>query len=80
MWIDTLCCPVELTGKMIALARIARVYEDASHVLVFDASISSFSFTELDEAELCLRALGTSTWMRRLWTLQGRAKNLQNGL
>lgn len=71
VWIGALCCPVELEGKMKALQRIAKVYQDATHVLVFDSSISTLVSTKLDAAELCLRALGTSTWMRRLWTLQG---------
>ncbi|KAH7303243.1 hypothetical protein B0I35DRAFT_485367 [Stachybotrys elegans] len=69
LWIDTLCCPVEYSGKMIALGRIVQVYRDATHVLVLDSSISSYS-AHSNPAELLLRAFCTSLWMRRLWTLQ----------
>ncbi|KLU85489.1 hypothetical protein MAPG_04512 [Magnaporthiopsis poae ATCC 64411] len=72
-WIDTLCCPISLKEKRIALERIAAVYRRAAHVLVLDKSV--FPFTSDGEgpakaAENCLRMVGSSTWMRRLWTLQ----------
>ena len=73
-WIDTLCCPIDLHEKNIALERIDRVYREATHVLVIDESISHFvSEGEGPEkaAENCLRIVGSATWMRRLWTLQG---------
>jgi hypothetical protein len=70
-WIDTLCCPVELSGKLIALQRIKDVYAQASHVLVLDSLISSFPYKDRPAAEPVLRVLFTSSWMRRLWTLQG---------
>ncbi|PNP50070.1 hypothetical protein THARTR1_09202 [Trichoderma harzianum] len=70
MWIDTLCCPVELGGKLIALERIASVYRNASHVLVLDASLTGFDPQDTHPAELMLRVYGASPWMRRLWTLQ----------
>ena len=73
-WIDTLCCPISLAGKSIALQRIAAVYRKAAHVLVLDNSISPFSSAgdgPAKSAENCLRILGSATWMRRLWTLQG---------
>ncbi|KAL6788129.1 hypothetical protein J3E68DRAFT_444819 [Trichoderma sp. SZMC 28012] len=70
MWIDTLCCPVELGGKMIALERIASVYLNAAHVLVLDASLTGFDPQDTHPAELMLRVYGASPWMRRLWTLQ----------
>ena len=71
LWIDTLCCPVELSGKHIALERIKNVYIEAAHVLVLDSFISSFPYKGRPAAEPVLRILATSSWMRRLWTLQG---------
>ncbi|PMB67196.1 hypothetical protein BM221_006858 [Beauveria bassiana] len=31
VWVDTICCPVELEGKAVALERIADVYRNAAH-------------------------------------------------
>ncbi|UKZ51105.1 hypothetical protein TrVGV298_004860 [Trichoderma virens] len=70
IWIDTLCCPIELGGKLIALERIASVYKNAAHVLVLDASLTGFDSQDTHPAELMLRIYGASPWMRRLWTLQ----------
>ncbi|KAJ9155246.1 HET domain protein [Pleurostoma richardsiae] len=70
IWIDPLCCPVEVSTKRIALSRIADVYRKATHILVLDKSISSFASKGKHPAELLLRAIGCSAWMRRLWTLQ----------
>jgi hypothetical protein len=72
LWIDTLCCPVERSGKMISLERIALVYRNATHVLVLDSSISGYSTEAASPTELLVRAFCTSSWMRRLWTLQGK--------
>lgn len=71
IWIDTLCCPIELGGKLIALERIASVYRNATHVLVLDAALTGFDSQDTHPAELLLRVYGASPWMRRLWTLQG---------
>lgn len=46
LWIDTLCCPIDLPGKLTALDRIAAVYTEATHVLVLDSSISSYSYKD----------------------------------
>jgi hypothetical protein len=56
---------------MVALKRIATVYQEAQHVLVLDKSISSFASEGMHSAEICCRRVAFSTWMRRLWTLQG---------
>ncbi|KAH8683432.1 hypothetical protein BGZ61DRAFT_424559 [Ilyonectria robusta] len=69
LWIDTLCCPTEQSGKRISLERILDVYRNATHVLVLDSSISSYS-SDTSPVEILLRIFGTSSWMRRLWTLQ----------
>ncbi len=70
-WVDPFCCPVEPEGKRISLQRIAAVYRNAAHVLVLDKSLSSVPAEGVHPAELALRAVGESPWMRRLWTLQG---------
>ncbi|POR38277.1 Uncharacterized protein TPAR_01537 [Tolypocladium paradoxum] len=72
IWVDTLCCPVGLEGKLVALQRIADVYRQATHVLVLDSSLAAFKSEGTHPAELLLRTFGASPWMRRLWTLQGR--------
>ncbi|KAK3374325.1 hypothetical protein B0T24DRAFT_704698 [Lasiosphaeria ovina] len=72
-WIDTLCCPISVEEKKIALQRIAAVYQNAAHVLVLDQSIYPFPSNgkgATKTAENCLRMVGSATWMRRLWTLQ----------
>ena len=49
-------------------------YRKAAHVLVLDKSIShcvSDGPGPEKAAENCLRIVGSATWMRRLWTLQG---------
>lgn len=73
IWVDTLCCPVDLKGKLVALQRIADVYRQATHVLVLDSSLAAFKSEGTHPAELLLRTFGASPWMRRLWTLQGTA-------
>lgn len=71
IWIDTLCCPIELEGKLIALERIAGVYRNAAHVLVLDSTLTGLNSQDTHPAELLLRIYCASPWMRRLWTLQG---------
>lgn len=71
LWIDTLCCPVEIKGKTIALQRIADVYRNTTRVLVLDESFTKYNSKQAEPAELMLRVLGASTWMRRLWAFQG---------
>ncbi|KAL7917865.1 hypothetical protein ACQKWADRAFT_305659 [Trichoderma austrokoningii] len=70
IWIDTLCCPIELESKLIALERIAGVYRNAAHVLVLDATLTGLHSQDTHPAELLLRIYCASPWMRRLWTLQ----------
>ncbi|UNI16315.1 hypothetical protein JDV02_002756 [Purpureocillium takamizusanense] len=70
IWIDTFCCPIELNGKLLALQRIADVYRNATHVLVLDKALAAFPSVGVHPAELLLRTIGASPWMRRLWTLQ----------
>jgi hypothetical protein len=72
LWIDTLCCPVELGAKIISLQRMSTVYRKARHVLVLDLAFSSCQSKDAHPALLSLTILACSTWMRRLWTLQGK--------
>ncbi|MCJ1343277.1 hypothetical protein MMC31_001470 [Peltigera leucophlebia] len=70
IWLDTLCCPVQPDeAHKRALAQMRRTYEQATHVLVLDASLQPYDSRSLSEVEMCARIL-TSRWMRRVWTLQ----------
>ena len=69
VWLDTLCCPVEREGKKLALAQMRRTYEQASHVLVLDASIQCYDSRKIHVVEALMRIF-TSVWLQRLWTLQ----------
>ena len=73
IWADTFCCPVELVTKKIALTRIADIYRKATDILVIDKSIPMFVSEGKHPAELLLRIVVCSAWMRRLWTLQGES-------
>ena len=70
LWIDTLCCPaIEGPGKDLAISKLVDVYRHAKHVLVLDASLTSYPSAPMSLPEKLLRIF-TSPWMRRLWTLQ----------
>lgn len=75
LWLDTLCCPIDAAGQQLALSRISEVYRNATHVLVLDATLTSGTSKEKPAAELLARVFAMSTWMRRLWTLQGMYLN-----
>lgn len=80
LWVDTLCCPLEPDAKVISLERIANVYKSAHHVLVLDKSLMGVTYEGTHVAELLVRAFGCSPWMRRLWTLQGKATTCSHGM
>ena len=70
IWLDTLCCPAkDGAGKQTAIERIRLVYRKAKHVLVLDAGLMSYSAFTQEVPEFLARVF-TSSWMRRLWTLQ----------
>ena len=70
LWCDTLCCPVKLSeAKTRALVQMKRTYQDATVVLVLDASLQLFNGALLTPEEMCTR-ISSSGWTRRLWTLQ----------
>lgn len=68
LWIDTLCCPVDTAGKMLALAKMPEVYRQASHVLALDSSLVEISCKDFEPIEVMSRVF-SSGWMFRLWTL-----------
>jgi hypothetical protein len=70
IWLDTLCCPaINGEGKINAIEKIRLVYRKAKHVLVLDAGLMSYPWKGMDASEALARIF-TSSWMRRLWTLQ----------
>jgi hypothetical protein len=70
IWLDTLCCPAqEGVGKKTAIEKIRLVYRQAQHVLVLDAGLMSYESKSQKWPETMVRIF-TSSWMRRLWTLQ----------
>lgn len=69
IWLDTLCCPAENgEGKQAAIEKIRLVYR-AKHVLVLDSGLMAYDAQPQDVSEQATRIF-TSSWMRRLWTLQ----------
>jgi hypothetical protein len=78
LWLDTLCCPAEDgDGKQLAIQKLQAVYQQAKHVLVPDAGLMAYNSQPQDVTEHIIRIF-TSSWMRRLWTLQEGA--LSNSL
>ena len=70
LWCDTLCCPVTPgKAKNQVLARMKDIYEQATGVLVLDASLILHESKAVGPEEICAMIL-SSGWMRRLWTLQ----------
>lgn len=56
IWIDTLCCPIKPTEvRQMALAQMKRTYQQASHVLVLDASLQIYNRQSLNAVEACAR-------------------------
>lgn len=73
IWLDTLCCPVELEEmRKKAIVKMRETYAQAKSVLVLDSQLRPFSFDDLSLIELTIRMF-CSGWMSRLWTWQGRA-------
>ena len=70
IWLDTLCCPAkDGAGKQKAIEKIRLVYKQAAHVLVLDSGLMAYEVEHQDISEQLFRIF-TSSWMRRLWTLQ----------
>ena len=78
-WCDTLCCPVSPgDGKNRVLAQMKSIYEQATCVLVLDASLLPYKSEAMRPEEACAR-MSASGWMRRLWTLQEGALSANKG-
>ena len=56
-------------AKTRALVQMKRTYQEATMVLVLDASLQLFNGDLLTPEEICAR-ISSSGWTRRLWTLQ----------
>lgn len=78
-WIDTFGIPREdASSKRSAIRMMSRTYSEAEKVLVLDGRCvglgagarSPGNHVEVRPAEEILSMIITSTWMRRLWTLQ----------
>ena len=70
LWCDTLCCPTgPPDAKDRSLEQMKIVYEQASAVLVLDASLQCYDGKALCLEEVCFRILSCGR-MRRFWTLQ----------
>ena len=78
LWCDVLCCPVEPgKAKDMVLKQMKTIYQEATRVLVLDASIRMYDFKTIDPDEACIRIIN-SGWTRRLWTLQEGALAANN--
>ena len=78
-WCDTLCCPASPgEGKNRVLAQMKSIYEQATCVLVLDASLRPYKSEAMLPEEVCARIIA-SGWMRRLWTLQEGAVSADKG-
>jgi Heterokaryon incompatibility protein (HET) len=68
-WIDSLCIPGAKEPRAQAIRLMVSTYDEAAAVLVLDSGFQS-CLSDTSTEEKLLRLL-TSSWMRRLWTLQG---------
>jgi Heterokaryon incompatibility protein (HET) len=70
-WIDTLCVPISGPCRKSSICRMGSIYRQARVVLVLDEELQQ---TGADAIERVTR-LSSSTWQRRLWTLQEASLN-----
>ncbi|KAB5513500.1 hypothetical protein GE09DRAFT_629805 [Coniochaeta sp. 2T2.1] len=68
IWIDTLCVPVERFWRRKALQLLHNVYSEAWVTIVLDEELLAVPAPD-SKAEKAARIL-SSSWMRRLWTLE----------
>ena len=69
IWMDTLCVPVRpLDLRKAAIKTMRIVYSNAEKVLIVDSDLMQSTADTTYEA-IFIR-ISTSTWTRRLWTLQ----------
>ncbi len=78
-WCDTLLCPTAAgAAKSQVLKQMREIYEQATCVLVLDASLRLCESEAMGPEETCARIIA-SGWMRRLWTFQEGALSTHNG-
>ncbi|EPS37778.1 hypothetical protein H072_8462 [Dactylellina haptotyla CBS 200.50] len=77
MWLDTLCIPLEKEYRKLAIKRMVDTYAKSDKVLMIDAEFTQISMADIPPRELLVRISG-SNWMRRMWTLQEAALNVEN--
>jgi hypothetical protein len=68
-WLDTLCIPLEMPYRALAISKMKEVYARATFTVVLDSELQAFNFRGCSDEELALR-MGLSGWMRRAWTFQ----------
>jgi Heterokaryon incompatibility protein (HET) len=68
-WIDSMCIPKREDLRSSAIRSMASIYREAHQTIVIDSSLLNFHPNRRPLQELAIRIL-SSTWMKRLWTLQ----------
>lgn len=71
-WLDTICIPVgneSQAARKISIARMSRIYSEATKVLVLDYDLQKMTSKHMDPEEILSR-IACSSWMYRCWTLQ----------
>ncbi|KAF3161280.1 hypothetical protein EYR41_008117 [Orbilia oligospora] len=77
LWLDTLCIPLEKDYRKLAIKKMVDTYGKCDRVLMIDAELTQISMDQIPKRELLIRIAG-SNWMRRMWTLQEAALNIEH--
>ncbi|KAK6542607.1 hypothetical protein TWF694_006551 [Orbilia ellipsospora] len=76
LWLDTLCIPLEKEYRKLAIQRMVDTYAKSDKVLMIDAELTQLSMEDIPAREILISIAG-SNWMRRMWTLQEAALNIE---
>ncbi|KAI0694802.1 hypothetical protein C8Q76DRAFT_571050, partial [Earliella scabrosa] len=68
-WVDALCVPGARGLRKSAITLMKETYQKADKVVVFDEGIRTLCARTTSHKEILFR-IATSSWMRRVWTLQ----------
>ncbi|KAI0694822.1 hypothetical protein C8Q76DRAFT_571748, partial [Earliella scabrosa] len=68
-WVDALCVPGARGLRKSAITLMKETYQKADKVVVFDEGIRTLCVRTTSHREILFR-ITTSSWMRRVWTLQ----------
>ncbi|CDO72183.1 hypothetical protein BN946_scf184970.g35 [Trametes cinnabarina] len=68
-WIDSLCVPRETSMRKLAIRLMGDTYRQATMVLVIDNCIRT-QCSEANSHEENILWIGSSAWIRRIWTAQ----------